>query len=353
MRSSCFVTPTNASAPGTTTPYGSAALRRGRTIGRRRPGVTSSAPMDYVQPLVHLGLRGRMLHVPGEPGRDREILLVYGHHALLERWWGLVQVLSEYGTVTMPDMPGFGGMESFYRIGRTPSIDEYADFLAAVVERHYRNRRFTIFGISLGFVVATRMLQRHPTLVNAVDLIASVSGWVHHDDLRLPGSLRQAVRQGSRLLSLPFIAPALQRALFNGPSVRAAYNFPIQRSKTRTGPASEHRRRLADLEVRLWKANDMRTHWATFAEIMALDNRNCEIGIPVWQVYISGDSYLDNDAVRRSLLMIYSDCYSCRVDLAVHAPSGIDGKDVMAALVPPRLAHVLHGHHGKPEIRTG
>ena len=59
-----------------------------------------------------------MMYVPGPKNRDRNILLIYGHHAMLERWWGLVENLNLYGTVTMPDMPGFGGMDSFSKIGQ-------------------------------------------------------------------------------------------------------------------------------------------------------------------------------------------------------------------------------------------
>ena len=73
---------------------------------------------DYIEALDINGLRGRMLRAPAtRKTAKREILLVYGHHALLERWWGLVENLQDFGTVTMPDLPGFGGMDSFAKIG--------------------------------------------------------------------------------------------------------------------------------------------------------------------------------------------------------------------------------------------
>ena len=76
---------------------------------------------------------------------------------MLERWWGLVQNFNEYGAVTMPDLPGFGGMDSFYTIGRRPTIDAFADYLAAFIKLRYKRKRITIVGISFGFLVATRM----------------------------------------------------------------------------------------------------------------------------------------------------------------------------------------------------
>src|SRR6185312_14576812 len=121
-------------------------------LGNTRVGAmakTESKPADYIQPLYINGLNGRMLHTPSVSRKyTREILLVYGHHALLERWWGLVENLRELGNVTMPDLPGFGGMDSFYKIGRTPTLDAFADYLAAFIKMRYRNRRVTIVGIS-------------------------------------------------------------------------------------------------------------------------------------------------------------------------------------------------------------
>ena len=120
------------------------------------------------------GLQGRMLHLPAPKGRNREILLVYGHHSSLERWWGLAQVLNRYGAVTMPDLPGFGGMDSLYKIDKKPTIDNLADYLAAFVKMRYKRRRVTIIGMSFGFVVVTRMLQRFPELVKKVDVLTSL-----------------------------------------------------------------------------------------------------------------------------------------------------------------------------------
>src|SRR3954468_11091969 len=118
----------------------------------------SKNPADYIVPLNINGLDGRMLKLPApatKQAQGREILFVYGHHSSLERWWGLVQVLNRYGAVTMPDMPGFGGMDSFYKIGRKPTIDNMADYLAAFIKLRYKRKKIVIVGMSFGFAVAT------------------------------------------------------------------------------------------------------------------------------------------------------------------------------------------------------
>src|SRR3954470_17459407 len=134
-------------------------------------------PADYIVPLNINRLDGRMLRLPAKSARqakNREILFVYGLHSSLERWWGLTQVLSRYGNVTMPDLPGFGGMDSFYKIGKKPTLDNMADYLAAFIKLRYKNKKLIIAGMSFGFVIATRLLQRYPELTKKVALLVSI-----------------------------------------------------------------------------------------------------------------------------------------------------------------------------------
>ena len=78
---------------------------------------------EFIVPLNVNGMRGRMLHLPApNKNKTKEILLVYGHHASLERMYSFAQVINKYGIVTMPDLPGFGGMDSFYKIGKRQNI---------------------------------------------------------------------------------------------------------------------------------------------------------------------------------------------------------------------------------------
>ncbi len=148
-------------------------------------------------PLNMNGLQGRMLRLPAPPSKKRDILFVYGQHSTLERWWGLIQELNRYGSVTVPDLPGYGGMDSLYKIGKSPTFDELADYLAAFVKLRYKRGRITIVGLSIGFAVVTRMLQRYPDLAKRVDLLVSVVGLAHHDDFVLSKS-RQNFMSGVR-----------------------------------------------------------------------------------------------------------------------------------------------------------
>jgi len=82
-------------------------------------------------------------------------------------------------------------MDSFYKIGRAPTLDAFADYLAAFIKMRYRNRRVTIVGISFGFLVVTRMLQRYPELCKRIDLVVSIVGFMHRDDFTFPPRRRR------------------------------------------------------------------------------------------------------------------------------------------------------------------
>ena len=49
------------------------------------------SPAEYIEPLHVNGMCGRMLYLSPTKNNKREILVIYGHHSSLERWWGLVQ----------------------------------------------------------------------------------------------------------------------------------------------------------------------------------------------------------------------------------------------------------------------
>src|ERR1700692_4298087 len=143
---------------------------------------STNTPENFIAPLDMNGLRGRMLHIPNARHKDTEILFIYGQHSSLERWWGLLQYLNHFGAVTAPDLPGLGGMESFYKIDKQPTIDNFADYLASFMKMRYRRKKVIIIGLSFGFVVVTRMLQRYPELIKKVVLLVSLVGFSHADD---------------------------------------------------------------------------------------------------------------------------------------------------------------------------
>jgi pimeloyl-ACP methyl ester carboxylesterase len=302
---------------------------------------TARSPADYILPLYMNGLNGRMLRMPSVTKNQREILLVYGHHAMLERWWGLVENLSQCGTVTMPDMPGFGGMESFAKIGTEPNIDAFADYLAAFVKLRYRKKRVTIYAISFGFVVVTRMLQRYPELAKRVDILVSAVGFMHADELVYGPKKRRFYSMVARFLATRPVA-FITRYFFLNRFVLANLYSRFSNSKRRMIdlPPGEFDQAI-NFEIKLWQANDVRTHWLTTGEFLHLDNCSKPVYLPVVHIISKEDHYLKNISVEQHMRQIFSDYKQFTAQTKAHVPSVLADKEAMRVLLPTGLRRLL------------
>lgn len=305
-------------------------------------GKTNKAAADYIVPLNMNGLQGRMLHMPGRGRATREILFVYGHHSSLERWWGLMQNLNRYGAVTMPDLPGFGGMDSFYKIGETATLDNFADYLAAFIKMRYKRRKVVIAGMSLGFVIATRMLQRYPDLAKKVTLLISIAGFTHQDDFIFSKKRMALYRLGAAFFSLPVAASFFRRVCLNSHVLRAVYRHTHNAKDKFKSVAEEELKELMDFEVGLWQNNDVRTYMKTTSEFLRLDNTGVRVNLPVYHVAVTGDRYFDNQSVERHMQMIFKEYHLlAKLKVANHAPSVLADAKSAAPFVPPRLRRLL------------
>lgn len=302
---------------------------------------TVQNPADYIVPLNMNGLQGRMLHLPAPKNKKREILTLYGHHALLERWWGLVQNLNQYGSVTMPDLPGFGGMDSFSKIDRKPTIDTYADYLAAFIKMKYKRRRITIVGISFGFVVATRMLQRYPELAKRVDMLVSLVGFMHKDDFVFAPHARQFYRLATRFFATHPVAFFIRYGFLNRFGIAWFYaRLPAGKRRLLEMDPEEFKLML-DFDIRLWQVNDVRTHWLTTSEFLGLDNCKGQIELPVWHVASKDDPYFHNDVVKEHMLVTFRECHQLLFSARAHTPSILAGKKELAVMLPRKLRQAL------------
>lgn len=299
-------------------------------------------PADYIVPLNMNGMQGRMLHLPAPKSKKREILFVYGHHSSLERWWGLMEHLNRYGAVTMPDLPGFGGMDSFYTIGKSATIDNLADYLAAFVKMRYKRRRVTITGMSFGFVVVTRMLQRYPELTKKVDLLVSLVGFARYDDFIFSKPRYLLYRWGASFFSRPVPAWFFRHVALSAPVLRLVYAKTFNaKHKFAAAKDKEDFKRLMDVEIDLWQNNDVRTYMASTVQFLTFDNCNVRVDLPVWHVSVKADRYFDENSVEQHMQVIFSDFHSVKSQLDTHAPSVISDAKMAAPMVPAKLRRVL------------
>jgi pimeloyl-ACP methyl ester carboxylesterase len=296
---------------------------------------------DYIFPLFMNGLQGRMLRMPAPKNKKREILFIYGLHASLERQFGIAEFLNKYGAVTMPDLPGFGGMQSFYKIGEKPSIDNLADYLASFIKLRYKNKKVTIMAISFGFVVVTRMLQKYPDLAKKVELLVSVVGFVHHDEFLYKRHNKTFFRYVASFFSNRAPAWFCRNIILRPTLIRATYRHVAERhAKLKDADVAERDRRI-DFEVTLWQSNDIRTYMDNLVSMFKLDLCTQQVNLPVHHVAVAHDAYFDNHLVSEHMKVIYSDVTVVSSRLLAHAPTVIaDAKDA-AGIIPLKIRRLL------------
>lgn len=297
----------------------------------------------YIEPLHINGMHGRMMYLPPISSQKRDILVIYGHHSSLERWWGLAQNLNDYGAVTMPDLPGFGGMDSFYKIGKQATLDNYADYMAAFIKLRYRRKKVSIIGISFGFLVATRMLQKYPELTGRVDVLVSAMGFMHRDNFKFTPSRHRFYTSAARVFDGALPAKLFRYTALNNRAIRTAY-ARTNNAKHKFKQAEKNGKKFAammDREVELWQQNDVRTYMKTSQELLTVNHCETKIDLPVWHVHTPHDNYFDNDVIEQQMRVVFRDYVPFVLDAKTHAPSVIATKQEAAPFMPPGLRQAL------------
>ncbi len=306
------------------------------------PQEKRKSPADFIAPLNMNGLQGRMMRLPAPKHTSKEILFVYGHHSSLERWWGLAQALNRYGAVTVPDLPGFGGMDSFYKIGRKPTIDNLADYLASFIKLRYKRRRVTLVSMSFGFVVVTRMLQKYPDLAKKVEVLVSLAGFTNGDEFIFKKPRYLAYLGLSRFFSGKPQSVFFKNVLLNPLVLKAAYAGTHNAKAKFVGMSQAEKKATMEFEVYLWHINDPRTHMFTSAAFLTVDNCQQKIDLPVHHIAIDGDQYFDAYAVEHHLKVIFPAVSIHNAKMDNHAPSILADEKQAAKFFPASVKRLLN-----------
>ena len=295
----------------------------------------------HISSLVINGLHGRAMSIPAKKPSKREILLIYGHHSALERMYSLAENFAQYGKVTMPDLPGFGGMSSFYTIGEKPSLDNMADYLATFIKLHYKKRHITICAMSYGFVVVTKMLQKYPNIVKQVDIVISMVGFSHHNDFILSPKRQLFYKSAAWLFSGKLSAAFVRYVALQPIFIKTAYRLQASSHPKMVGADKTELKKRLNFEVFLWQANDVRTYMYTTVCFLNLDITNTKVNLPVYHVAVDDDQYFDNKQVVKNFKTIYTNVLVYKAHMPNHAPTVISDVKEAGAFIPPKLRKLL------------
>lgn len=301
-------------------------------------------PAEYIKPLNLNGLNGRYLHIKSNNIRfsNKEYLVLYGHHSSLERMYSIAQNIADFGNVTVPDIPGFGGMDSFYVLGKKPTLENYADYLASFIKLKYRGKRFSIAGMSFGFLIITKMLQKYPELINKVDFIISLVGFTDVSDLKISKRKINELRFIGKFFSGYVTSKVFTLLFINSPIIKNIYRISARNHpKMKDAHGDELNKRLT-FEVYLWKINDIRTYMFTTNLIMNVAITDKKVDHQLMHVDVDADQYFDKSITRKNLKKVYKRVSVYEAKIGNHAPTVISSYESAKSFIPNKLRKELN-----------
>ncbi|MGN6386218.1 MAG: alpha/beta fold hydrolase [Verrucomicrobiota bacterium] len=102
--------------------------------------------------------------------KDFPLVLIHGYPFDHTMWYSAIASLGAQCKVLAPDLPGFGKIR--VSPDATPSLEFYADFIAATLDEN-RADRAVVAGMSMGGYVALAFAEKYPQLLNGLGLIST------------------------------------------------------------------------------------------------------------------------------------------------------------------------------------
>lgn len=295
----------------------------------------------YIEPLNMNGLRGRMLRMASNKSKKQEILLMYGHHSSLERMFSFAEVLSNYGSVTMPDLPGFGGMDAFYKTGQVPTLDAYADYVAAFMKLRYKRKKVIVVGFSYSVPIIIRTLQKYPELAKNIQYVVSIVGFSHREDFHYPKNYIRGLKVMTAVGSRRVPAFIMRHTAFTSPVIRSMYWLVADKhAKMKDGNRKERKERI-DFEIELWRKNDLRTWMKTLGDMFDIDLCSQQVKAKAYHVFPEHDVYFDKNVVEQHMKIIFEDVEVFTSPMPNHAPSIIASEEEAERFMPGGLLKLL------------
>ena len=277
-------------------------------------------PDDITIQSLQVGTSGRVMDAPsrGDASPNISVIFIYGHHALIERWWGLIAQLREYGRVIAPDLPGFGGMSPC--AGDEDLIDQLAQHVKLVIDKMAPTGDLILAGVSFGFAVLTRLLECFPELIPRVRLLVSFSGFVSGDNLNTPLLVRLGVQFLKLCSSYDHINILANRFLIRRTTI-ASIDRVIGATRRRSATMSKAQRsELVGIETFLWRTNDLATHWSTMTWALTAPAPASSISVCVTHVSFDNDPYVLHETIARRLREIFNEVAVLLIPGDTHTP---------------------------------
>ena len=296
------------------------------------------SPIDFINPLYLNGLEGRFIFYPSKQNPKNNILVVYDIDSNIEKWWGLVIALAKFGNVTMVDLPGMGGMDSFYKINKLPTVSNYGNYLAAFIKLRFRRKKIHLVGIGYGCAIVTSMLQENEDLVKRIMSVVSLKGYVHHDDFIFSKFNRIMTLVNYYLFGWIQLSFVIKPFSLTNYYLKEKYSSQINAKIVKDFGKEFIEQFVYDLE----KEADLRTRLFIYKDLLKLDLCKKQINVPFKYINIGLNySRLTDKFVEQHLKIIYKDFTYYPSKLVRKIPLVLNDPNMALKMIPNKLRRDL------------
>lgn len=299
----------------------------------RKPMPPFEISSEHITNININGLKGRIAYFKAENKKNsgERFVIVSGMHTTHERMLGFANFLRNYGDVYLIDMPGFGGMDSFKKIGKDITFENFGDYLYTVLKTQKLTDNVTIFCVSVGGQFVTRMLQMHPDSQLWVKKVIGFVTFGAGKDFHMSRYYMWMVRIMSKISSTWLGAQLFKLIAINRFSLNIMiWLFGKFKKKMQSADKSIQKKHQA-MEIYLWLINDRRTHARVADRMFTRDLRRESdelIKVPMHNILTHDDQYLSHKEVNKTFRDLYENYTPHYLSLDVHMPSTVEVDDV-------------------------
>jgi len=131
---------------------------------------------DYINNIDINGMSGRHIRLTPKHPASSQIIIFGGFLSSAEKHFGLLEYLRDYGTVNYLDLPGYGGMDSFYSIDQDSTVDNYGDYIYSVLKTLRLKGRPTIIALGSSIEYVNNLVSRYPTVASRSKEVLWIKG---------------------------------------------------------------------------------------------------------------------------------------------------------------------------------
>ena len=291
-------------------------------------------PSKYIMPLNVNSLRGHFIFKKSSKTRSKNILFIPDVRSNIMLSYNIINTLSNYGSVTTFELPGIGGMESFYKINLKPSIDNYVDYLSSLIKLRYKNKKIILAGHGFGFIVITKMLQKYDNISEQTSLVIGIDGTARYDDYIIDKRTRIYLKI---LSTLSVFSRVLISIGFKNTILEKGYSSTFKKSDfTKELIATDQK-----YFNKLIGKNDLATHMNILGEMSNFDNcTQNRLNLPLFNIILK-DSLIDKKVNEQHLKIIYNRYYQSTPKLNYFDLYKFDDK-LLSSLLNSKLKRLLN-----------